>query len=383
MGQIGIPELVIVARARNRFLSITSTNYDHELLCRFGNQCNRSNESANGRSSAKIAAMSNGTIEPIQIELPTPFAVGPVNAYLFTAPEPILVDCGVDNEDSWQALTDGLAAHGLTMADIQRVVITHPHTDHFGAAHKILTHSNAQVWIADIGAAWLTDPRQHFQNRLDFYGDHFLPQAGATAEMIEGATRYLAAVRDSTTPMDGSRITQFRVGDTIPLGACGWQVLHMPGHSRYQTCFYQPDTEQLISADMLMPITPTPIVEYPPDGKTRQPSLPVFLDSLSRLEQMPIGWVYPGHGKPFDNANGVIARQRARIHQRKEECFALVADGVETAVSLTNIMYQSYPAGLRTAGLWMLIGYLDLLLAEGRIVADLGNDGTIRYRVTP
>lgn len=322
--------------------------------------------------------MTHTTADPIRIELPTPFDVGSVNAYLFTEPEPALVDCGVDTDESWQALTNVLAVHGLTAADLDRVVITHPHTDHFGAAHRIVAQSSAQVWIADIGAAWLLDPRQKFQTRIDYYRDVFLPQVGASDEMIAAAIQYLSAVRDSTTPLPANRICTFGVGDALQLGGRGWQVLHMPGHSRTQTCFYQPETRAFLSADMLLPITPTPIVEAPPNGKTRQPSLPVYLESLAKVEALVIETVYPGHGDPFHSHRDVIARQRARIHQRKEECLALVAEGVDTAVSLTNTLYQHYPTGLRTAGLWMLVGYLDLLMAEGWVTAVEGIP--IRYQ---
>lgn len=323
--------------------------------------------------------MTHLTADPIRIELPTPFAVGSVNAYLFTGPEPVLVDCGVDTDESWQALTAALQAHGLTVSNLDRVVITHPHTDHFGAAHRIVAESDAQVWIADIGAAWLLDPSQKFQARIDYYRDVFLPQVGATKEMVLGAVRYLTAIRDSVTPLPASRLCTFRVGDTIPLGGRGWQVLHMPGHTRTQTCFYQPGTQGFLSADMLLPVTPTPIVEVPPTGQKRQPALPVYLDSLAKVEALEIGKVYPGHGEPFHRHRDVIKKQRARIEQRKEECYRLIENGVDTAVALTNVMYQSYPSELRSAGLWMLVGYLDLLLAEKRVTAV--DRRPVRYQV--
>ncbi|MEZ4681542.1 MAG: hypothetical protein R2932_45750 [Caldilineaceae bacterium] len=39
--------------------------------------------------------------QPIQIPLPIPYAVGPVNSYLFLDPEPTLVDCGLKTDDCW------------------------------------------------------------------------------------------------------------------------------------------------------------------------------------------------------------------------------------------------------------------------------------------
>lgn len=324
--------------------------------------------------------MTQGSTTPIRIELPTPFAVGPVNSYLFTEPEPVLIDTGVDSDESWNTLVEGLEANGVTVSDLTKIIITHPHSDHFGQAYKLLEQSQAQVWIADLGADWLLDPRGKFQKRIDYYRDFFLPEVGADEQMTVASINYMTMVRDSTTPLAAERVVQFKVGDALMLGKRPWRVDHTPGHASHQTCFYQAETKQYISADMLLPITPTPLVECPPNGKTRQPSLPLFLESLAAVEQMEIERVYPGHGESFDNPQHLIERQRSRIHQRKEECFELVAEGVDTAVSLMHHMYAHYPAQLRTAGLWMLVGYLDLLIAEDKVKAQ--RDGKlIRYKV--
>jgi len=85
--------------------------------------------------------------QPIHIPLPTSFPIGPANAYLFTGPEPTLIDCGIDSDESWQALVDALAQHGLTVADLQRVIVTHAHVDHMGMAGRIVANSQAKLWI--------------------------------------------------------------------------------------------------------------------------------------------------------------------------------------------------------------------------------------------
>lgn len=307
-------------------------------------------------------------MKPIRLELPTEFDVGSVNSYLFTAPEPVLVDCGVDTPASWAALQAGLAEHGLAPADIQRLVITHPHVDHFGQAANIAALSGGQVWVADLGYEWLVDPKRLFGLRADYYRDHFLIQAGLPEEMSQLVLAYFAQVADSIPPVPTESVQMFQVGDWLEMGGVRWQVLHMPGHASHQTCFYQPESRQFLSADMLLPKTPTPIVERPLANQPRQPALPLFMDSLTRCEQLDIDTVYPGHGEPFQNHRQLIQKQRRRIQQRKAETFELIQQGHYTAFALMNDMYAHYPPTFRFAGLWMLIGYLDLLLAEDAIV---------------
>ncbi|VAW41559.1 hypothetical protein MNBD_CHLOROFLEXI01-2136 [hydrothermal vent metagenome] len=319
-------------------------------------------------------------MKPIRIELPTEFHVGSVNSYLFTDPEPILVDCGVDTAASWDALLSGLAQYDLTPADIRHIVITHPHVDHFGQAAKIAVLSGGTVWVADLGERWLVDPQKLFGLRADYYRDCFLQQAGIPSEIGQFILTYFADVANSITPVSANSIQTFQVGDWLELGGMKWQVLHMPGHASHQTCFYQPESRQFLSADMLLPITPTPIVERPFANQPRQPALPLFIESLVRCEQLDIDIVYPGHGEPFQNHRQLIQRQRSRILQRKEDALALIQQGYQTAYALMNEMYAHYPPTFRFAGLWMLIGYLDLLLAEQAIVVEMV-DGVWHYYV--
>jgi glyoxylase-like metal-dependent hydrolase (beta-lactamase superfamily II) len=164
------------------------------------------------------------------------------------------------------------------------------------------------------------------------------------------------------------RIVPFNEHETLEMGGFVWQILHTPGHASSLTCFYQPDTRQFLSTDMLLPLTPTPIVEVPPNGQLKRvPSLPQFLDSLDRVEKLQCDIVYPGHGQPFDNPLEVIQHQRSRIAVRKGECLALIEQGAQMVADLLLAMYPNYPPRFRFAGLWMVIGYLDLLQAEGQI----------------
>ncbi|HRQ42287.1 MAG TPA: MBL fold metallo-hydrolase [Chloroflexota bacterium] len=306
-------------------------------------------------------------MNPIRIELPTPFDVGSVNAYLFTEPEPVLVDTGVDSAESWTALQAGLAAHELAIADLQRVIITHAHVDHFGAAARLVAHSNAQIYIADLGYDWLAAPKRKWDQRIAFYRDCFLSPCGLSPQAQQMVLDYMTYAAESSTAVAPERITTFQVGEQLAMGGLDWQVLHMPGHASHQTCFYQPATRQFISADMLLHKAPTPIVEEPPDGKTRRPSLPLFLDSLTILEGLDITIAYPGHGSLIHNAHELIRQQRQRLQARKQDTLNHIRQGCQTVIELVNVMYAHYPENGRIAGLWMVVGYLDLLKAEGAI----------------
>lgn len=310
-------------------------------------------------------------MDPIRLELPTGLGVGPVNAYLFTQPEVVLVDTGIKSSACWDALVAGLAEHGLTPADIARVIITHAHVDHYGLAARLTRESAAAVWTSDICVPWLRITPDVWAEHLALYRDSFLMHLGLPSEAVEMILFGMQMFDRQAEPVPAERLVGFALDDTLMLGGEPWRVLHTPGHASMMTCFYQPESRRLLSADMLLATTPTPVVEQNAPGiRGREPALPRFMQSLDLLQSLPIDIAYPGHGRPIENAHPLIRRQRERIISRKAECLAFIQQGLHTVPELLNAMYAHQPVSHRLMGLWMLIGYLDLLAAEGAIVND-------------
>lgn len=306
---------------------------------------------------------------PIRLELPTTLPVGTVNAYLFIEPEPILVDAGVRTAECWDELTRGLAAHGLASRDLSQVVVTHAHVDHFGLAARLAEESGAVVRIAEPGVVWVTAAGDMWQKRINYYRDDFLPHAGLTTNEIDLVLNNLRVLDTLAEPVPEAVLRPFAVDGQLVMGGATWQVIHAPGHASMQTCFFEPDSGQFLAADMLLAQAPTPVVEPPFGGSNqRVPALPQFLASLDRLEPLPIGRIYPGHGESFGDHLTLIRRYRARIQDRQQECLALVCAGVDTIPALVEHMYASQPRSMRLVALWMLVGYLDVLQAQGLVV---------------
>ena len=322
--------------------------------------------------------MNDNFVKPKRIVLPTGMAVGDVNAYLFTTPEPVLIDCGLRVDGAWDALVNGLGEHGVTISDLSRIVITHPHVDHYGLAGRIVAESDAEVWISDMGASWLLSTKEMWQQRLVFYRDQFLVHLGYPPQMIDGMIEGIYQVSTQFYEIPPTSVVTFQVDGVLQLGGMAWQVQHTPGHTYRQTCFYQPETRQLLSADHVLAKTPTPVVEQSPHADERILALPQFLQSLDLVEQLEVEMVYPGHGRPFSNLYELIQRQRKRIDERKAECLSLVSEGHDTIPALVDMMYAHYPVSYRTVGLWMVVGYLDLLRSEGK-VTERTVDGIWHY----
>lgn len=325
-------------------------------------------------------------MEPIRIELPTGLDVGGVNVYLFKQPEPVLIDAGIKSEESWEALQFGLAEHNLTVMDLSRVIITHPHIDHFGGAGLIQANSDADVWICELGKPWLTSTLEMWEKRLDYYKEEFLIRVGLEEMAANMILAGMKAIAQQSESIDTERLHTFPKDGTLQLGGMAWQVIHTPGHNSAMTCFYQPESKMLLSADQLLKTTPTPVVERPLSSSKRIPALPQFMASMSKIAGLDIEAVYPGHGRPFGTKFGldhhiIIDKQCSRIQSRKAECLTHIQEGCHVPAQLVDKMYSHHPPQFRFAGLWMLIGYLDLLLADNAIRRETV-DGVWHYYPT-
>src|ERR1700694_5625997 len=81
-----------------------------------------------------------------------------IGAYLLeTGDGPALFDCG--SASTLAQLRTRLGEHGVSVADVRHLLLSHIHLDHAGAAGA-LVHENPEltVWVSPIGAPHLIDP---------------------------------------------------------------------------------------------------------------------------------------------------------------------------------------------------------------------------------
>src|SRR5712692_9963925 len=115
-----------------------------------------------------------------RIELPTPFPVGSVNAYLLAGDPLTLVDAGPKTQEAQRALEAGVASAGFRIESIRRILLTHGHVDHSGNAAWLAQRTGAVVYLhaADRGKVggrrWVASHVKIFFTQADFPGDSFM-----------------------------------------------------------------------------------------------------------------------------------------------------------------------------------------------------------------
>lgn len=314
--------------------------------------------------------------EPIRIELPTKFEMGTVNTYLFRSPVPTLIDCGEKSDESWAALIDGLSDAGLSITDIERIIITHAHVDHMGMAAKVAEASGASVWVSDMVKPWAVDLARVQAERWDTIMRLLTEITNQEdSPMHQGFAKFFNNYKEYWDPIPEDIIEVFRVGDKLSLGDGEWEVKYAPGHCINQTCFYNPMTKELLAADMLLRIASTPVVDADlADPLKRAEGLSIMIKTMKQFMALELSTVYPGHYDPILNGAELLKRQLDRIDQRLAQTYQLISAGQKSFFEILQHMYKGRVSG---PAIPMMIGYLDVLLAKQMINSSQSEGGLI------
>ncbi len=319
------------------------------------------------------------------IELPTPFPVGPVTVYVADAPagapgEPLtLVDTGPLAAETQAALDASLARLGYTSSDLDRIVVTHAHADHFGLAADLVAASKAQLLTHPWNVPALGDYDADRERRTAFYA-RLMRQAAVPVEIMATVDQATRGFRHFARPVEVD--VTLDEGSTLRLAGLDWQVLHTPGHASGLICLYEPASRTLLSSDhLLADISSNPLVELPPPGQTERPrSLALYTASLQRVAAMEIDRALPSHGPVIHDVAGLV-RQRLAFHQRR---MARVLDalrgGAHTTWDVTHALFPNLSPLDIFLAVSETIGHLDLLEMEGRIAREEAN-GVILWRL--
>jgi len=323
----------------------------------------------------------NQLIEPIRIELSLGIMFQSVNCYLIPGEKLTLIDCGLDSEQNWIDFQKKIKSSGYNVSDIEQIIITHEHRDHIGLLSKIMEESKAIVRAPKQIEKWFSHPEEMKENYLRFIKKQF-PRLGFPAKILMQTFQFVEQMRTYHKFDISDRFEFFKEGDFLHFGNTKWEALNTPGHCPSQFIFLQKEQKRIISGDMLLPIAPMPIVTENPK-KAGQPirALKDLINSFDRLRKFNLEKIYPGHGPIFNDANKLIDKQLARMDFRKNECFEAIKSSLKTPYEINRKMYpyQNMPPDF--SGMYMILGYLDLLEEEGKIRNTGHAEKTFHYEI--
>jgi glyoxylase-like metal-dependent hydrolase (beta-lactamase superfamily II) len=295
-----------------------------------------------------------------ELRLPIPFEDGLVNVFLFTdGDEADLLDCGMNEEDSLAAIHQAL--EHLGMRRLRRLVVTHIHPDHYGAAGMLAGPGLADLYIHRLEVP-LVHPRYVELELLVEEVRNYLLVNGVPdeeAEVLSNSQRALSQVVKTAEPsvqLDGAEV--------FDMGRHALRVEWTPGHSPGHICLYSATEGLLFAGDHILPELSPNIGLHP--QSTPDP-LHDYLEGLRRMAALKPKRVLPAHGRPFMDAGArveaLVSHHERRLDQILEILGGEEKTGWRVALDLWGPRNNLYEKRL---ALQEGLAHLQALAVEGR-----------------
>lgn len=308
-----------------------------------------------------------------QLKLPVPLPLVFVSVYLISGDDGwTIVDAGYEYPDTYEVWERGAASIGVDLArDVARIVVTHFHPDHIGAARWLQERTGAPVYLLE---GEIPNARRVWEGQR---------QPGLfTENMVRHGMFRKMAEEAVSGDRSGLRLPEemwpLAVGEKLDLGGGTARVIHAPGHAEHQLMLHDEGRGILYAADhILLKITPN--VGLWPESRPRP--LEQYLDSISDVRSLDASLVLPGHGPVFHDLAGRIDELLAHHDERLDAMLETLAYGPLTPYEVSRIVFRGGLTGYQKIfALAETLAHLEHLEVQGR--ARHSENGVVRYEAT-
>lgn len=314
-----------------------------------------------------------------RVEFAVDWPPGHVACYLIDADSLLLVDAGTPDgltpgTVEHETLQDGIARAGYELADVDHLLLTHPHVDHVGQVPTVLEAADPTLH-APAGL------RERFARDAEAMAKRV--RANASVVGIEGKQLELA-VESAVESLERDRslcspdaVDEWVEPGELTVGPLEGRAIHTPGHQADHLAYeFAVDGDQLLfSGDLAIePFRAVLLHDGLDDGYPD--AVPGYEAALDRLAARDPDRVFPGHGPIHDRLDETIARDRESLARRLDRAAELVAGGTGTVAGVAAALSGDRDPRYVLAETMSLLAHL---VDEGRIESH-AVDGVRRFR---
>ena len=276
-----------------------------------------------------------------------------IATYLLLVEEPAVVDPGPTS--TLDTLSAGLAAHGVALADLRAILLTHIHLDHAGATGELVRrYPRLRVYVHQRGARHLAAPEKLINSATRLYGD--------LMDRLWGAI----------VPVSEQNISTLAGGETLQLGRRALRVFDAPGHASHHVLYFDQgngaafvgDTGGVCIPDRMIPRAATP----PPDI-----DIEAWLRTLDLLESLAPQVLLLTHFGPAYQPAAYLRDYRATLLRWAEAVRAGLESGADEATQIERLR------DVARADMGADVSANDIALFEQASSVELNYQGLARY----
>lgn len=309
---------------------------------------------------------------PIIVDVST--SLRSINFYLIkTTDQLILVDAGLNNDASMNALVHTLEKNGWSPGDITEIILTHNHYDHVGLVNPLTDKYPIPVYAHKDAIPRLKRDRGFLEMRVEFFMNLYEEMGCGRAG--DKQARYL---RDSIEK--NSNQTIWADIHSIEERNFDLDILEVPGHAPDQIALYHPGTKELVAGDLIIEhISSNALIEPDFNGQ-RLPTLTQHRDSLEKIQNLDISQIYAGHGKVINEPKGLIQLRLEGIERKVERIKLIIGNEAKTANDIALAYYKKSYETQFSLVMSEIIGHLDYM-EKNEVVWKEQKNGVWYYSV--
>ena len=232
-----------------------------------------------------------------------PFGGFPLLLYLLRGKKTVLVDTGVYSTPE-EHILPWLEKHGMTPDDINQIIITHGHHDHFGGNFKMYTSNPEIEFMAhEMDYEWMEDHQKHFNEMYLSYTDQWYPDDAYEKAVID----FSGHDSPITTVIKGKE-TVIDIGNGMTI-----TIYHTGAHSPGELLLYIKEKDCIITGDCIQvrgTMNESGIGTFPLFVNVEH-----YIDALNKIKELNCTCVCTAH-------TGILTREEA--NELIKESFAFM-----------------------------------------------------------
>ncbi len=309
-------------------------------------------------------------IQMIQIPLPGYADLATANIYLLTSSPVTLIDTGPKFPGAIEFIKGEINPFGYDFADIDRILISHSHIDHFGLVESIRKVAGKPIpCFVHADDLWRLGPDVHSKEILSGEVDNLAAMIGLPAlelKKIKEQFSLFDVLCDPVSDAIAMADNEIFKGDDYEI-----RVIHTPGHSPGSCCFYETQRKILFSGDHIIKhITPNPLYplrkEFLRDRDYK--SLKEYIQSLDKVAALDVKQVLTGHKDPVDDLQALIRSYREHHREREELIWQALQKESRPLYNIFSEVFAFIPENDVLLAASEILVHLEMLVEAGRVV---------------
>src|ERR1700688_5243108 len=222
-----------------------------------------------------------------------------------------------------ETLRAQLLSRGLSVSDLEAILLTHIHLDHAGATGSLLRENpNLGFFVHNKGAAHLVDPSKLLASAGRLWGDD------------------LQRLFGETLPVPEQNIQILEGGETLSVGPRKFDVIYTPGHASHHVTYldeqegvaFAGDTAgiRIANGPYIMPATPPPDID-----------LAIWDQSFAAILDHQPSKLFVPHFGYAENPAKHIADFRKRLHLWADITEKALQSSADVEVALQSFLQQT------------------------------------------